>query len=65
MTDKELIKTVRLKLRRNQTEFAKMMNVDVGTVSRWERGLQRPHMVHLRKIDRIVRKHQWNLEEVK
>jgi DNA-binding transcriptional regulator YiaG len=56
---------VRLKLRRNQTEFAKMMNVDVGTVSRWERGLQRPHMVHLRKIDRIVRKHQWNLEEVK
>ncbi len=47
---------LREKLMFNQQEFAKVMAVDVSTVSRWERGLQRPKPVHLRGMGRLEKK---------
>ena len=38
----------------NQKEFADLFPVDVGTVSRWERGVQIPKPVHLRKMKELL-----------
>ena len=40
----------------DQQEFADVMAVDKGTVSRWERGTQKPKAVHLRRMARLRRK---------
>jgi len=40
----------------NQKEFADVMAVDSGTVSRWERGVQKPKPVHLRRMARLSKK---------
>ena len=50
------VKGLREKLMRNQQEFADIMAVDVGTVSRWERGKQRPKPVHMRRMARLSKK---------
>lgn len=53
---KEEIKNLRNQLMLNQQEFADVMAVDSGTVSRWERGKQRPKAVHLRRMARYSKK---------
>jgi len=50
------IKKLRLKLILDQQEFAELMAVHRETVSKWERGVQRPKAVHLRRMDRLARK---------
>ena len=54
--NKAAIRKLRLSLMLDQQEFAKVMSVGKDTVSRWERGLQRPKAVHLRRMDRLARK---------
>ena len=49
-------KQLREKLILNQKEFALEMEVDVGTISRWERDKQRPKAKHLRKMERLRKK---------
>ena len=49
-------KKLRTKLILNQQEFADLMAVDVGTVSRWERHLQKPKPVHLRRMARLAKR---------
>ncbi|KKN10582.1 hypothetical protein LCGC14_1035210 [marine sediment metagenome] len=50
------VKELRDKLMLNQQEFADLMAVDVATVSRWERGVQKPKAVHLRRMARLRKK---------
>ena len=50
------IKELRKQLILDQQEFADVMAVDSGTVSRWERGKQRPKAVHLRRMDRLSKR---------
>lgn len=52
------IKELREKLILDQQEFADLMAVDIGTVSRWERGKQKPKAVHLRRMARLSRKQE-------
>ena len=54
--DKTEVKELRGKLMLDQQEFADLMAVDKGTISRWERGKQRPKAVHLRRMARLSRK---------
>ncbi len=54
--DKTDIKKLREKLILDQQEFADKMAVDKGTISRWERGKQKPKAVHLRRMARLSRK---------
>ncbi len=56
--DKKEIKKLREKLILDQQEFADAMVVDRGTVSRWERGKQKPKAVHLRRMARLAKKVQ-------
>ena len=39
-----------------QQEFADAMEVDTGTVSRWELSKQKPRPVHMRKMARLSKK---------
>ena len=50
------VRELRDKLMYNQQEFADVMAVDKGTVSRWERGKQRPKAVHMRRMARLSKK---------
>ena len=50
---KEEIKKLRKDLMIDQQEFADVMAVDRGTISRWERAKQRPRAVHLRRMARL------------
>ncbi len=56
MKKKNDIRKLRELLMLDQKEFAEVMAVDVGTVSRWERDIQRPKAIHLRKIERLKKK---------
>ena len=49
------VRELRNKLMLNQQEFADLMKVDVGTVSRWERG-RKPKAANLRKLARLSKK---------
>lgn len=53
MINNKYIKRLRESLLLNQEEFADKMAVDVSTVSRWERGVQKPKPVHLRRMVRL------------
>ena len=48
------VKKLRTSLMLSQVEFAEKLKVDVSTVSRWERNLQRPRLVHLRGMCRLA-----------
>jgi len=50
------IQKLRLRLRLTQKEFAGRLGVDAITVSRWERGIQKPKPVHLRGMERLKKK---------
>ena len=52
------VRELRDKLMYNQQEFADVMAVDSGTVSRWERGKQRPKPVHMRRMARLNKKEE-------
>ena len=49
-------KIVQLRSRLGMTlvEFAQLLGVSAGTVSRWERGLNRPARTAVEKINRIA-----------
>ena len=50
------VRKLRTQLMLDQQEFADVMAVDKGTVSRWERGKQKPRAVHLRRMARLSKK---------
>ncbi|KKL65975.1 hypothetical protein LCGC14_2149640 [marine sediment metagenome] len=52
MTPKE-IRDLRKQLGLTQKEFAGRLGLDAISISRWERGTQRPKAVHLRKMERL------------
>ena len=49
------IKEMRKSLKLTQAEFARKLKVDVITVSRWERGAQKPSQLARRQLARLVR----------
>lgn len=50
------VRKLRKKLGLSKQEFADVMAVDSGTVSRWERGKQKPKAVHQRRMARLSKK---------
>lgn len=53
---KEAIKKLRKATGLTQVDFAKLLDVDSVTISRWERGETKPMPVHKRKLNRLSRK---------
>ena len=56
MDNNNEVRKLRTQLMLDQQEFADVMAVDKGTVSRWERGKQKPRAVHLRRMARLSKK---------
>ena len=54
--DKKDIKKLRQSLKLTQSKFAAKLKVDVLTVSRWERGENRPTRTPLKRLSRLARK---------
>lgn len=54
--DKATIKKLRKALRVTQVDFARILDVDPITISRWERGETKPLPVHKRKLMRLQKK---------
>lgn len=50
------IKNIRLKKKLYQTDFAKMLNVDQGTMSKIERGILFPNFLVLKALKNICSK---------
>ncbi|KKN74744.1 hypothetical protein LCGC14_0387860 [marine sediment metagenome] len=50
------IKKLRQRLGLTQKEFAGRLKVDNVTVSRWERGEQKPSQLAVRQLERLARK---------
>ena len=55
MNTKE-IQELRKQLGLTQKEFAGRLGLDAISISRWERGAQRPKAVHLRRMARLSKK---------
>ena len=53
---KETIRRIRKKLNLTQVQFAKRVGVTSITVSRWERGHQKPWLIHSKKLGKLYRK---------
>ena len=52
----KFVKALRGKLNLTQQELADKMDVDVISISRWERKKQRPRPIHIRKMLRLERR---------
>ncbi len=50
------ISELRKMLNLTQLEFARLMDVDPITVSRWEGGKRKPLPIHRRKLERLIKK---------
>lgn len=46
----ELIRIMRKKALLSQEDFAKVLNVSVGTINRWENGKTKPNITAMKKI---------------
>lgn len=46
----ELIRNMRKKALLSQEEFAKLLNISVGTINRWENGKTKPNITAMKKI---------------
>jgi len=51
--NKKEIKDLRQRLRLTQNNFARLLDVDPISVSRWERGEQRPKLPMVKKLRRL------------
>lgn len=52
----ELIRVVRKKALLSQEDFAKALNVSVGTINRWENAKTKPNITAMKKSRLFVRK---------
>lgn len=50
MSLNELIRIMRKKALMSQEDFAKALNVSVGTINRWENGKTKPNITAMKKI---------------
>lgn len=58
----ENVKQMRQRLFFSQEAFAKELNVNLTTVSRWETGKSKPNMSTMRQIKEFCEKHNANYE---
>ena len=50
MSLSELVRNMRKRALLSQEEFAKLLNVSVGTINRWENGKTKPNITAMKKF---------------
>lgn len=60
----ELIRNMRKRALLSQEEFAKLLNVSVGTINRWENGKTKPNITAMKKIKTYCENRDFPFEEI-
>lgn len=60
----ELLRTLRMKTLLSQEDFAKALNVSVGTINRWENGKTSPNITAMKKIKTFCEENIIPFEEI-
>lgn len=64
MSLSELIRNTRKKALLSQEDFARELNVSVGTINRWENGKTKPNITAMKKIKAFCGKGSIPFEEI-
>ena len=59
-----LIKTLRKRSLLSQEDFAKSLNVSVGTINRWEHGKTTPNITAMKKIKEFCETNGFDCKEI-
>ena len=62
MSLSETIYNTRIKALLSQEEFAKVLNVSVGTINRWENGKTKPNMIAMKAIKNFCKEKELSYE---
>ncbi len=60
----ELIRNMRKRALLSQEDFAKLLNVSVGTINRWENGKTKPNIMAMKKIKAFCEEKSISFEEI-
>ena len=60
----ELIRVMRKKALLSQEDFAKALNVSVGTINRWENGKTRPNITAMKKLKNFCAENAIPFDEI-
>ena len=60
----ELIRIMRKKALLSQEDFAKALNVSVGTINRWENGKTKPNITAMKKIKAFCEENSIPFDEI-
>lgn len=60
----ELLRTMRMKALLSQEEFAKALNVSVGTINRWENGKTRPNITAMKRLKTFCEENNILFDEI-
>ena len=60
----ELIRNMRKRALLSQEELAKLLNVSVGTINRWENGKTKPNITAMKKIKAYCESRGFPFEEI-
>ncbi len=64
MSLSELVRNMRKRALLSQEEFAKLLNVSVGTINRWENGKTKPNITAMKKIKTYCENRDFPFEEI-
>ena len=64
MSLSELVRNMRKRALLSQEEFAKLLNVSVGTINRWENGKTKPNITTMKKIKTYCENRDFPFEEI-
>ena len=64
MSLSELIRIMRKKALMSQEDFAKALNVSVGTINRWENGKTKPNITAMKKIQIFCKENSISFDEI-
>lgn len=60
----EMLRTMRMKALLSQEEFAKALNVSVGTINRWENGKTRPNITAMKRLKTFCEENNILFDEI-
>jgi len=60
----ELLRTMRMKALLSQEEFAKALNVSVGTINRWENGKTKPNITAMKRLKTFCEENNILFDEI-
>lgn len=60
----ELVRNMRKRSLLSQEDFAKLINVSVGTINRWENGKSKPNITAMKKIKAFCEERSISFEEI-